>query len=76
MAPASEHPDPYAAYAAFVRELASTPDCSTLVERLRQGHVADQHGWCTHSSHAQHWEPHPCPILRLATLIDSTPPQH
>ena len=75
VAPARDPPDPYDVYTAFVLELASSPDCGALLHRLREGHVADQRGWCTHSSHAHRWEPHPCPILRLAALVESTAPK-
>jgi len=76
MTPARDPPDPYDVYTAFVRELASIPDCGALVHRLREGHLADQRGWCTHPSHAHRWEPHPCPILRLAALVESTAPKN
>jgi hypothetical protein len=75
VAPARDPPDPYDVYTAFVRELASSPDCCALLNRLREGHVADQHGWGTHSGHAHRWEPHPCPILRLAALVESAVPR-
>ena len=32
---------------AFVREVASSPDCGALIQRLRQGHVPDERGGCT-----------------------------
>ena len=76
VAPARDPPDPYDVYTAFILELASSPDCGTLLNRLREGHLADQRGWCTHPSHAHRWEPHPCPILRLAALVESTAPKN
>jgi hypothetical protein len=67
-----DHADPYDVYTAFVLELAASPDCGALVNRLREGHLADARGWCTHASHAHRWESHPCPIRRLAALVEST----
>lgn len=71
MASERDPPDPYDVYTEFVLELAASPDCGALVNRLREGHLADARGWCTHSGHAHRWEPHPCPILRLAALVES-----
>ena len=75
MASERDPPDPYDVYTEFVLELAASPDRDALVNRLREGHLADARGWCTHSSHAHRWEPHPCPILRLAALVESIAPQ-
>jgi hypothetical protein len=63
--------EPSDVYTEFIRELAANPDCSVLVNRLREGHLADPRGWCTHASHAHRWEPHPCQILRLVALVES-----
>jgi hypothetical protein len=71
VAPARDPVEPYDVYTAFVVELAASPDCAALVNRLREGHLADARGWCTHAGHAHRWEPHPCPILRLAALVES-----
>lgn len=62
-------PDPDEVFQAFVRELASSaqPD---LLDRLKQGHVPDEQGWCRHTAHEHHWEHHPCASLRLALLAE------
>jgi hypothetical protein len=75
VAPARDPVESYDVYTAFVVELAASPDCVALVNRLREGHLADARGWCAHASHAHRWEPHPCPILRLAALVESITPQ-
>ena len=75
MASERDPPDPYDVYTEFVLELAASPDCDALVNRLREGHLVDARVWCTHSSHAHRWEPHPCPILRLVALVESIAPQ-
>ena len=74
VAPARDPPDPYDVYTAFVLELASSPDCGAVLNRLREGHLADARGWCSHAGHAHRWEPHPCSILRLAALVESITP--
>ena len=33
--------------------------------------VPDDHGWCQHIGHEHHWERHPCPVLRLASLVQA-----
>jgi hypothetical protein len=60
--------DPADVFGSFVRELAASPERTELLDRLRLGHEPDEHGWCRHAGHAYHWERHPCPVLRLATL--------
>lgn len=57
-------------FASFVRELAAGPQTAGLLVRLRLGHTVDEHGWCTHVGHTHHWERHPCPMLRLADLVE------
>jgi len=57
-------------YRSFVHELALSPQRSALLGRLRQGHEPDVFGWCSHFSHAHHWERHPCSTLRLADHVD------
>jgi hypothetical protein len=62
--------DPDDVYGSFVRELAASPGRADLLGRLRLGHEPDEHGWCKHPGHAHHWERHPCPMLRMARLVD------
>jgi hypothetical protein len=54
----------------FVAELASSPQGPDMVDRLRQGHQPDQHGWCSHPAHACRWERYPCLVVRLAALVE------
>lgn len=63
------HSDSDEVFQAFVRELASSaqPD---LLARLKLGHRPDERGWCQHTSHEHHREPHPCPALRLARMVE------
>lgn len=57
-------------FAELVDELAAVPDCPAMLERLTRGHEPDAHGWCTHVSHSHSWEHHPCPVRRLAGLVE------
>jgi hypothetical protein len=61
-------------YGSFVRELAADPNRTDLLDRLTLGHEPDRDGWCADPGHASHWERHPCPVLRLAMLVDRTHP--
>ena len=54
----------------FVSELAASRQGPDVVERLRQGHQPDRHGWCGHPAHAYRWERYPCVVVRLATLVE------
>jgi hypothetical protein len=63
--------EPYDVYTEFIRELAANPDCSALVNRLREGHLADPRGGAPTPATPHRWEPHPCPILRLVALVES-----
>ena len=54
----------------FVSELATCRQGPEVVDRLRQGHQPDQHGWCSHPAHAHRWERYPCVVVRLATLVE------
>lgn len=58
------------AYEAFVAELAAGPGSAELIDRLTAGHVPDERGWCAHPGHTHHWETHPCPVVRLALLVE------
>lgn len=62
--------DENAAYESFVAELAAGPGHAELLGRLVAGHVADDRGWCAHPSHSHRWEAHPCPVVRLARLVE------
>ena len=57
------------AFSAFVEELAT--GTTDLLSRMKLGHEPDSHGWCRHTTHEHHWEPHPCPVLRLAHLAET-----
>lgn len=59
-----------AVYESFITELALDPDSAQIVGRLADGHVPDERGWCVHSAHAHRREHHPCPVLRLAMLVE------
>lgn len=39
-----------------------------MLDRLRDGHEPDEHGWCAHTAHTHRWEQHPCFTRRLADL--------
>ena len=54
----------------FVSELATCRQGPEVVDRLRQGHQPDPHGWCSHPAHAHRWERYPCVVVRLATLVE------
>ncbi len=58
------------AYEAFVAELAAGPGSADLIDRLTAGHEPDARGWCAHPGHSHHWETHPCPVVRLALLVE------
>lgn len=44
----------------FAHEMAKNPQASEMLQRLRQDHEPDRHGWCGHPTHAYRWERHPC----------------
>lgn len=50
--------------------MAQIPHALDVLHRLRQDHDPDQHGWCSHPTHAYRWERHPCATLRLADLVE------
>jgi len=54
----------------FVSELAACRQGADMLDRLRQGHEPDRHGWCSHPTHAHRWERYPCPVMRLAQLVE------
>jgi hypothetical protein len=67
----SDRNSPHSAevFRTFVSELATSRQGADMVDRLRQGHQPDQHGWCSHPAHAYRWERYPCAVVRLATLV-------
>ncbi len=67
----SVRPSPQEIYQSFVREFARSPQRSEMLDRLRHGHQPDEHGWCSHSAHAHHWEQFPCPTVQLTELVDT-----
>ena len=64
-------PSPQEVYRSFVREFARSPQKSEMLDRLREGHQPDEHGWCDHPAHAHHWERHPCSTLQLTEFVDT-----
>lgn len=58
------------AYEEFVAELAAGPGSAELIDRLTTGHEPDDRGWCAHVGHTHHRETHPCPVVRLALLVE------
>lgn len=70
MARAKVSLDPADVFGSFVREMAFGPAKADRLARMRRGHEPDEHGWCKHPGHAAHWERHPCPVQRLARLVD------
>ncbi|NMH98597.1 hypothetical protein [Pseudonocardia acidicola] len=72
MSRGSARPLPDDVFRSFVRELAARTDKLDMLGRLRRGHQPDRHGWCEHPEHAHRWERHPCPVLRLADLVEAT----
>jgi|RhiMethySRZTD1v2_1073278.scaffolds.fasta_scaffold3728278_1 hypothetical protein len=64
-------PRPAEVFRTFVSELAAFRQAPDMVDRLRQGHQPDRHGWCSHSAHAHRWERYPCAMVRLATLVEN-----
>ena len=63
-------PRPAEVFRTFVSELAAFQQAPDMVDRLRQGHEPDRHGWCSHPAHAHRWERYPCAMVRLATLVE------
>jgi hypothetical protein len=63
-------PRPAEVFRTFVSELAAFRQAPDMVDRLRQGHEPDRHGWCSHPAHAHRWERYPCAMVRLATLVE------
>ena len=62
---------PAEVFRTFVSELAASWQKSEMLDRLRQGHGPDRHGWCSHPAHAHRWERHPCAVVRLAYLVEN-----
>jgi hypothetical protein len=63
-------PSPAERVESFAREMAQIPQAQEMLQRLRENHEPDQHGWCSHPTHAYRWERHPCATLRLADLVE------
>ena len=70
MSSPARRPIPADLVRSFAHEMAQLPDAPHMLERLRNGHESDQHGWCSHPTHAYRWERHPCATLRLADLVE------
>jgi hypothetical protein len=66
-------PRPADVFRSFAHELALSPQTPDILDRLREGHEPDLHGWCSHPAHAHRWERHPCTMLRLADLVEADP---
>jgi hypothetical protein len=67
-------PRPAEVFRSFVSELAAFAHGPDLLDRLRQGHEPDPHGWCSHPAHAHRWERYPCAMVRLANLVEGADP--
>jgi hypothetical protein len=51
MSPRPIRRHPADVFQSFIRELAPTQQRPAMLERLRKGHEADRHGWCSHRLH-------------------------